>query len=97
MTFNYAPNWMDTLSTTADHAGTTAKSVAIPSPLIPPPCAPASPSLAQVAALVEELFAEGTLTYDQLRSLSTVPELNPLLGDALAGVSAERRSLRKPR
>lgn len=97
MTFDYAPNWMDTLSSTADHAGVTAKTVVLPSPLLPPPCAPASPSMAQVAVLVEELFAEGTLTYDQLRSLSTVPELNALLDDALAGVSAERRSLRKPR
>lgn len=96
MTFDYAPNWMDTLSTTG-RAGVTAKAAVMPSPLIPPPCAPATPSMAQVAILVEELFAEGTLTYDQLRSLSTVPELNALLGDALAGVSAERRCLRKPR
>lgn len=93
VTFDFAPNWTASL-TAAEPAPASA---AAPSPLIPAPCAPAAPSMAQVAALVEELFAEGSLSFEQLRSLSGVPELTPLLGDAVAGVSPERRILRRPR
>jgi hypothetical protein len=46
-----------------------------------------------VAALVRELFSEGTLTWDQLRELARAPELSNLLDEALAGVPAGRRLL----
>lgn len=91
MTFDFAPGGIDMSSTDVDLTQTSV-SVAVA-----PPCAPAIPTMAQVARLVEELFAEGSLSFEQLRSLSDVPELTLLLGDALAGVSAERRSLHKPR
>ncbi|MBC7906719.1 MAG: hypothetical protein H7Y60_08240 [Rhodospirillaceae bacterium] len=88
MTFDFAPRWLSIISTATPYVG----AVQTLSPLAPPPqCAPATPSMIEVAALVEELFAEGTLSYDQLRSLSTVPELESLLGDALNSVPAGRR------
>jgi|AGTN01.1.fsa_nt_gi hypothetical protein len=90
VTFDFAPGF---INGPAADSGTPARNAA-PSPLVPSPCAPASPSMVQVAVLVEELFAEGSLSFEQLRSLSGVPELTPLLGDALAGVSPERRKHR---
>ncbi|MBX9634821.1 MAG: hypothetical protein K2X44_07545 [Magnetospirillum sp.] len=89
MTFDFAPHWMDIISTATPYSGEAPKP-AVSSPL-QPPCAPASPSMTEVAALVEELFAEGTLSYDQLRSLSTAPELASLLAGALDSVPAGRR------
>lgn len=95
MTFDFAADWTETTSPTAEYSRAPV-SVAV-SPLAPPlPCAPTPPSMAEVAALVEELFAEGSLSYEQLRSLSSIPELNDLLGAALAGVPAGRR-LTRPR
>lgn len=85
MTFDFAPHWMDIISTATPYSG------AAPNPAAPRACAPASPTMTEVAALVGELFTEGTLSYDQLRSLSTVPELALLLGATLDNVPAGRR------
>ncbi|MBC7951800.1 MAG: hypothetical protein H7Z12_08300 [Rhodospirillaceae bacterium] len=96
MTFDFAPNWLDFVSTATPYSGP-APVASQPAKLPwapPPPCAPASPSMIEVAALVEELFTEGTLSYEQLRSLSTLPELAALLGDALSSVPAGRRVAR---
>lgn len=91
MTFDFAPRWLEMVSTATPYSGAP-QPVAL-SPLTQPAqCAPASPSMIEVAALVEELFTEGTLSYEQLRSLSTVPELAALLGDALSSVPACRRT-----
>lgn len=100
MTFDFAPNWLDFVSTTTPYTGS-APTANAPRPIAisplapPPPCAPSAPTMTEVAALVEELFTEGTLSYEQLRSLSTVPELASLLGDALSSVPAGRRTARK--
>lgn len=94
MTFDFAPNWLDDQAYTVDHA------TARPRPLIsaaiipgaaPPPCAPPHPTVGQMADLVGELFTEGSLSFEQLCSLSHVPELKPLLGDTVAGVAPARR------
>jgi len=91
MTFDFSPDLMDRISTATECSGAASKPVDL-SPLAPPaPCAPAQPTDRQIAALVEELFTEGTLSYEQLRSLSKVPELSPLLSGALEGVPAGRR------
>jgi len=91
MTFDFSPDWMDRVCGATEYSGAAPRPLEL-SPLAPPPpCAPAQPTTDQIAALVTELFAEGTLSYDQLRSLSKVPELSPLLGDALDGVPAGRR------
>lgn len=47
--------------------------------------------MVQVAELVGELFTEGSLSFEQLCSLSNVPELKTLLGETLAGVAPARR------
>lgn len=98
VTFDFAPNWLDFVSTTTPYCGS-APAPLSPQPLarprLAPPCAPANPSMTELAALVEELFTEGTLSYEQLRSLSTVPELASLLGDALSSVPAGRRAAHK--
>lgn len=44
---------------------------------------PPLPTPPQMAALVEELFLEGSLSWGQLRSLGTLPELHPLLRDTI--------------
>jgi hypothetical protein len=81
VTFDFAPDAIEISSADMDHVQ---------------PSAPAIGSMAEVAQLVEELFAEGSLSFEQLRSLSAVPELTLLLGGTLADVPIERRSLRKP-
>ncbi len=91
MTFDYSPDWMDRLSEVAEYSSAAPRPVAA-SPR--PPSSPstlAQPTTVEIAALVEELFAEGSLSYEQLRSLSAVPELSSLLGDALENVPASRR------
>ncbi len=54
---------------------------------------PESPTPAELARLVAELFREGTLSFRQLCSLAGLPELMPLLDDALATAPAMRRPL----
>ncbi len=75
MTFDFAPDWMQALKcrsplTPVDPAGSAAARGL-----------PAPPHLdaADVATLVKELFAEGSLTADQLVSLAILPELEPYL------------------
>lgn len=88
MTFDFTPDWMETLLraspfTPAEPAGS-AGPKGMP--------APTYPSQAEVAMLVSELFAEGTLSADQLHSLSRLPELSGHLGRALASLPLPRRS-----
>lgn len=92
MTFDFAPGWLDALSSTTDYASPAPPPVRVDlrRPL-PAPCAPAHPTTAEMAALVQELFTEGSLSFEQLRSLSHVPELERLLEDKVAGVPACRR------
>ncbi|MCR6630785.1 MAG: hypothetical protein NVV74_12450 [Magnetospirillum sp.] len=95
MTLDFTPDWLSTVSTAEATAATpTCRSVfvpAVPAPHLPPPGAPAAPSMAQVARLVEELFAEGSLSFEQLCSLSNVPELKSLLAETVSGAPSRRR------
>lgn len=89
MTFDFAPDWLgyeSGESNTSLHVP-----VATPSPCPPPPCAPAHPSDMELAALVGELFTEGTLSWDQLRTLGNLGELGSLLTETIAGVPQARR------
>jgi hypothetical protein len=74
MTFEYAPDWMESLlrPTPYASAGPDVSSLSRGAP-------PAHPEPRQVAALVNELFAEGTLSAEQFRSLLSAPELEPYL------------------
>lgn len=97
MTFDFAPGWLDALSSSAEYAAPAPRPVRIELGLrtgarpLPAPCAPTHPTAAQMAELVEELFTEGSLSFEQLCSLSNVPELEPLLEDTVAGVPVSRR------
>ncbi|CAA7626055.1 hypothetical protein [Magnetospirillum sp. SS-4] len=88
MTFDFAPDWMTSLLngtsfTVADPVGSASPgAMAVPS----------YPDCAEVAALVSELFAEGTLSPDQLHSLAGLPELRPHLNTSLAAWPLSRRS-----
>lgn len=86
MTFNFAPDWMTSLlrDTPYSPAGAPGSLSAGGLP------GPAYPDHAEVAALVSELFAEGTLSPEQLCSLAGLPELQPHLQSALATRSALR-------
>lgn len=94
MTFDFAPDWLDTLSNAGDttaipfpRADTTAAA-----PLDAAPArAPRHPSRDQMAQLVGELFAEGSLSFEQLCSLSNAPEMQDLLDDTVAGATPWRR------
>ncbi|EME68601.1 hypothetical protein H261_17653 [Paramagnetospirillum caucaseum] len=79
MTFEFAPDWMETLLRSSEY------SPAHPgfSPLSPAAIAPAHPDAREMAALVGELFAEGTLSAEQFRSLLAAPELEPYLDTTL--------------
>lgn len=82
MTFDFAPNWMTSRLTDLPFS---------PSELGRPPLqAPGYPSNAETAALVHELFSEGTLSPEQLCSLAGLPELHPHLQNALAAIPAPR-------
>lgn len=78
MTFEYAPDWMESLL-----RPTPFSSAAAPPHLPSAAAPPAHPGPSQVAALVGELFAEGTLSTEQFRSLLAAPELEPYLDQAL--------------
>ncbi|MBI3445673.1 MAG: hypothetical protein HY055_09995 [Magnetospirillum sp.] len=71
MTFEFAPDWIETLlqATPYSPAGFG----------LPVASAPAHPNAAEVAALVGELFAEGTLSPEQFQTLLTAPELKPYI------------------
>jgi hypothetical protein len=89
MTLDFAPDWMGT--EIGEFIGTAQIPVAVPRLSPPPPCAPAHPTDRELANLVGELFAEGTLSWDQLRTLGNVGELRSLLTDTIAGVPLARR------
>lgn len=92
MTFDFAPDWLDTLAATDFSQPVPPAAVRFkPSPAASPLMPPAPPTLDQMADLVGELFTEGSLSFEQLCSLSNVPELSPLLGDTLANVAPSRR------
>ncbi len=86
MTFDFAPDWMAALlkdspfSPVAPAGSLLAGGMPTPN----------YPSHAQTAALVSELFTEGTLSPEQLCSLAGLPELQPHLGSALAARPASR-------
>ncbi|MGE5504060.1 MAG: hypothetical protein ACM31L_06510 [Actinomycetota bacterium] len=90
MTFDFVPDWLETLCGSADCTGATPTRVSPPLPAAAPH---PSPSPAELALLVGELFTEGSLSWDQLRSLVAVPELGPHLQPALAATPAGRRLL----
>lgn len=79
MTFDFAPGWMETRIHNAAFAPENAS--AVPSRSDTP--APTYPTPVELAVLVSELFAEGALSCDQLRSLVLVPELAPHLRDTM--------------
>lgn len=97
MTFDFAPGWLDSLIDSPDVATQvvrptptlTAAALAAPGAA---PCAPAHPTDAQMARLVGELFSEGSLSFEQLCSLSHAPGLGVLLGDTVAQVTPARRT-----
>lgn len=94
MTFDFAPGWLDAMSSATEYAAPAPRPIRLEIGLSRPhcpPCAPAHPTAAEMAELVEELFTEGSLSFEQLCSLSNVPELEPLLENTLAGVPASRR------
>ncbi|CUW40745.1 protein of unknown function [Magnetospirillum sp. XM-1] len=73
MTFEFSPDWMEALLRAPDVAST----VMGTSPLMPPAAPPTHPDAREVAALVGELFAEGTLSVEQFHTLLAAPELEP--------------------
>lgn len=89
MTFDFTSDWQDSLAT---QSGEEAAMVSL-RPLSAPakPKAPPHPSNSQLAELVQELFTEGSLSWDQLQSLSRVAELKPMLEPAIAGIPSVRR------
>lgn len=96
MTFDFAPEWLDSTAAATETSVFAAASAAMPLAamrVIAAPCAPAHPTESQMASLVGELFAEGSLSFEQLCSLSNAPELEHLLGDTVAGVTPSRRAL----
>lgn len=90
MTFDFTPGWLDSLIQAAERITPAPRAAGAECAA---PCAPAHPTPSQVAELVEELFSEGSLSFEQLCSLSNVPELEPLLGDTVAGVPQARRAV----
>jgi hypothetical protein len=79
MTFEFAPDWMEALLRSVPYV---ADGLAT-SPLLPAAMPPAHPDARAVAALVGELFAEGTLSAEQFRSLISAPEIEPYLDATL--------------
>ncbi len=79
MTFEFAPDWMETLLRPSSYSSA---SLGL-SPMMPATNPPAHPDAGEVAALVGELFAEGTLSAEQFRSLLAAPELEPYLETTL--------------
>ncbi|MDO8608049.1 MAG: hypothetical protein Q7R40_16055 [Phaeospirillum sp.] len=84
MTFDFAPDWMTSLL--QDTPFSPISQVGLPQT----GSLPSYPNHAEVAALVSELFTEGTLSPEQLCSLAGLPELQPHLRSALAAMPAPR-------
>lgn len=96
MTFDFAPEWLDSTAAATETSVFAATAAATPLAsvrVIASPKAPVHPTESQMASLVGELFAEGSLSFEQLCSLSNAPELEHLLGDTVAGVAPSRRAL----
>lgn len=87
MTFDFAPDWMTTLLNGAPYSAAEPPGSAASRGLPPP----SYPNDAEVAALVSELFAEGTLSPEQLYSLAGLPELRAHLPGALAALPTSRK------
>lgn len=87
MTFDFAADWQESCANDCSPVAAT------PSPPAPGAAkAPPHPTSGELALLVRELFAEGSLTWDQLQALSRVAELRPMLEPTLAGVPSARRT-----
>ena len=86
MTFDFAPDWMASLLTDSPFSPMAPAGSLLAGGLP----TPNYPDQAQIAALVSELFAEGTLSPEQLCSLAGLPELQPHLGSALAALPTLR-------
>lgn len=54
---------------------------------------PHLPTPEELAGLVHELFREGTLTFEQLCMMAGIPDLAPLLTDALHAAPAQRKPM----
>ncbi|WP_192884614.1 hypothetical protein [Paramagnetospirillum kuznetsovii] len=93
MTFDFAPDWMTTLLNGAPYSAAEPAGSVMGKGLP----IPAYPDNAEVAALLSELFAEGTLSAEQLWSLADLPEIKAHLPGALAALPAHRKppALRK--
>lgn len=88
MTFDFAPDWMSTLLNGAPYSPAELPgSAAIHGLPIP-----AYPDNAEIAALLSELFAEGTLSAEQLWSLAELPELQAHMPGALAAMAQPRKT-----
>ncbi|KIL98421.1 hypothetical protein CCC_03704 [Paramagnetospirillum magnetotacticum MS-1] len=79
MTFEFTPDWMETLLRSSSFSPADLASV----PPMPHAAAPAHPNAREVAALVGELFAEGTLSAEQFRTLISDPAFEPYLDAAI--------------
>jgi len=90
MTFDFTPGWLEP-SATQSISETETAPLRVVSITPAKAKAPAHPSNLELAELVQELFTEGSLTWDQLQSLSRVAELRPMLEPAIAGTPLVRR------
>lgn len=88
MTFDFITDWQDGCAT-----GSAPENGSAPPLHLDPAAgkAPPHPTSGELALLVRELFAEGSLTWDQLQALSRVAELRPMLEPTLAGIPSARR------
>jgi hypothetical protein len=87
MTFDFAPDWMTTMLNGAPFSPAEPEGSAATRGLP----VPSYPDHAEVAALVSEMFAEGSLSAEQLCSLAGLPEMQPHLPRALASLPAARK------
>jgi hypothetical protein len=92
MTYDFVPKWLEGLVAGGE--------LSAPEPFAAPmrPLAPLALPLrclsgSELAALVGELFTEGSLSWEQLRSLLALPELSPHLRAALRNLPAAREFL----
>ena len=86
MTFDFAPDWMTSLLSGSPLSQAEFSHL----PLVAGVRSPNYPSDAETAALVSELFTEGTLSPEQMCSLAGLPELHPHLREALAAMPTPR-------
>ena len=86
MTFDFAPDWRTSLMNGSPLTQAGGANI----PLANGMQTPNFPSDAETAALVSELFTEGTLSPEQMCSLAGLPELYPHLRQALAAMPAPR-------